>query len=129
MCITPNPLSFPFFRGVMSIFLHSLHAKHTLIFRNSAANTCLGHSFAMTSSQWGWSRGRLLGGKNWPVPSKLGQCLFGRCVCAGFTPPTEAAQHSGMFLACTEGITGQGEGFYPINTAEHMEPPLLSTTL
>lgn len=50
-------------------------------------------------------------------------------MCAGFTPSAEAAQHSGMLLACTEGITGQGEGFYPINTADHMEPPLLSTTL
>lgn len=50
-------------------------------------------------------------------------------MCAGFTPSAEAAQHSGMLLACTEGITGQGEGFYPINTADHTEPPLLSTTL
>lgn len=45
-------------------------------------------------------------------------------------PPTaEAAQHFGMLLAFTEGINGQREGYYPINTADHMKPPLLSTSL
>lgn len=39
---------------------------------------------------------------------------------------TGAAQHFGMLLAFMEGINGQGEGYYPINTADHMNQPLCS---
>lgn len=45
---------------------------------------------------------------SWEKVCLAGVCV---CVCAGFTLSAEAAQHFGMLLACTEGISGQGEGF------------------
>lgn len=137
---------FSFLRGVMRLFLHFLHAKTHPNFWEQCSKHLSGtllSSDQLTLAQRQWSGGRLLfsGLIVWEelacskeagrmfVWKEAGRILVWQvCVCAGFTPSAEAAQHSGMLLACTQGITGQGEGFYPINTADHMEPPLLSTT-
>lgn len=69
-------------------------------------------------------------GRNVTFVPSWGKYLFSRCVRVGFTPlTTEAAQHFGMHLAFTEGINRQSEGYYPINTADHMNLPLLGTSL
>lgn len=51
------------------------------------------------------------------------------CTCWFYRLTAEAAQWFGMLLAFTEGINGQREGYYPINTTDHMNPPLLSASL
>lgn len=50
-------------------------------------------------------------------------------MCCFYLPMAGAAQHSGMYAVFMEGINGQSEGYYPINTADHMHLPLLSTSL
>lgn len=94
----------------------SFMPKHTLIFRNSAAKHLSG---TLLSSDQLTLAGRLLfsGPIVWEglaCSKEAGRKFVWQvcvCVCAGFTLSAEAAQHFGMLLACTEGISGQGEGF------------------